>query len=63
MNYQYYVPRKIKRATHVFDGTDTLCTMLSTGGLKRIDKYDLVEDCEHHPNHRRICAMCNARLS
>lgn len=58
----YAVPNRGSRATHVIEDGDTLCTMLSTGGLQRIDKYDLVSSAESHSNHRRFCAMCASRM-
>lgn len=58
----FAVPMKGDRATHVIENGDTLCTMLSTGGLQRIDKYDLVNVPESHENHRRFCKMCAGRM-
>jgi hypothetical protein len=33
--------------------------MFSTGGLRAIHKYDIVDNATDHRNHRRICTMCN----
>jgi len=55
---EYLVPKSGKRATHVWVERDTACRMYSTGGLRRTDKYDIVDRAERHKNHRKICAMC-----
>lgn len=45
-------PRKNARA-HLWNGTDTYCTMASTGGLK-IDKYSITET----DYGKKVCQMC-----
>ncbi len=54
----YLVPKSGRRASHIWDGNDTACRMYSTGGMRRIDKYDVIGDWRAHRNHRRLCSMC-----
>jgi hypothetical protein len=49
-----YLARKGKpRVYHLFTGTDTVCRMYSTGGLKK-QKYAIIDDI----GERSLCAMC-----
>ena len=48
--------RKERSAAHLWDGSDTLCRMASTGGL-RIEGYCAVKD----RGGRRICQLCARR--
>ncbi len=54
---QYMVPKNGKRATHFWDGGDTYCTMFSTGGIRKIDRYWITDDLSKGA-HNRFCAMC-----
>lgn len=53
----YYIKTVGKRAhrakAHIWNGTDTLCTMHSTGGLKD-ETYEFFPD----PNNKVVCKNC-----
>jgi hypothetical protein len=50
-------PLSTGSAYHLFDGTDTMCRMWSTGGFKKA-KYRVTEE---KPN-KRLCHMCSVNL-
>lgn len=50
---QQYLVRKGKR-THLWDGSDTLCRMWSTSGMRK-GKYKLSDDPQN-----KLCSMCVA---
>jgi hypothetical protein len=51
---QWFIRRKGKKqAAHIWDGTDTLCRMASTGGLK-LSRFAVTDDKGEHD----ICHMC-----
>lgn len=54
MKYLIKVQGKKQKTAHLWDGTDTLCRMFSTGGLNP-SKYEITD----HKGERGICFMCN----
>ena len=53
ISLQYYFNPKKKKVAHIWSGEDTVCTMLSTGGMSSGAKQ-LFESTQG----RKICLMC-----
>jgi hypothetical protein len=52
---KYLVRKRVKnrRVAHLWNDTDTLCRMHSTGGIRE-DKYEIIDELGDLP----ICTMC-----
>jgi hypothetical protein len=49
----FYDPLRKKTAAHIWTGSDTACTMFSTGGLKSKKRTVYPDN-----GNKRICVMC-----
>ncbi len=57
MKYRYLKRRHRPRVAHVWNGSDTLCRMASTGGL-RLEKYVVSERMDGLV----FCSMCRTAM-
>lgn len=48
--------RKRKRRAHIWTGSDTVCRMWSTGGMRRRNRYEVKDE----PGEHEICQICKS---